>query len=120
MAKTLGQETGIYVEPYVPVSWGSLEGSRVTHFKGRRAIQFSYRYKGRRVTLMVFDPGLMTSVPSLSSVSQLRAAPDRYMVKTPGGRNVVLFRNGSLGYSVISDLDREDTVEFVSHVLNHR
>jgi anti-sigma factor RsiW len=81
-----------------------LQGGAVAYFLDRKAAAFEFKRRLHPITLFVFraDGLPWSTVPTASSVSlgHLRATE-----RTTRGFHVLLWRDGDLGYALVSDLD---------------
>ncbi len=92
-----------------------LEGGAVAYFLDRKAAAFEFKRRLHPITLFVFrGDGLpWPAVPPASSVplGHVRAAE-----RTMRGFHVLLWRDGDLGYALVSDLDPDELATLASKI----
>jgi anti-sigma factor RsiW len=81
-----------------------LEGGSVGYFRDRKAAVFVFKVRLHTISLFVFRAdGLPWPTYGLESVGPLRVD-----AKVSRGFNVLLWRDGELGYCLVSDVNRSD------------
>jgi anti-sigma factor RsiW len=93
--------------PEVPFSGDSdfpLQGGAVGYFVDRKAATFVFKRRLHLITLFVFRAeGLPWAVAATEPVGRARAT-----MQTSRGFHVLLWRDGDLGYAIVSDVDEHD------------
>jgi anti-sigma factor RsiW len=89
-----------------------LVGGSIGYFHDRKAAVFVFKHRLHTVSLLVFRAdGLAWPRTNLARVG--RVAAD---VQTVRGFSVVLWRDGELGYCLVSDVDRDDLERLATKV----
>ncbi|HEY3358919.1 MAG TPA: zf-HC2 domain-containing protein [Polyangia bacterium] len=90
-----------------------LLGGRVTNVRERQAALLQYNVRGRKVSVLVFEPGdLSLEAPRVRRIGNRTIYFDHQ-----GLTNVAVFRDGPVGYAVTSDLPETEMVQVVSAAL---
>ena len=78
-----------------------LRGGAVGYYMSRKAAVFVFNRRRHAISLFVFQPdGLAWPTTGLQSIGNARGS-----VTTSRGFNVILWRQGELGYALVSDVD---------------
>jgi anti-sigma factor RsiW len=89
-----------------------LEGGAVAYVIDRKAAAFLFKHKLHRITLFVFRAsGLSWQEWGLTPVGSARGA-----VETNRGFHVVLWRQGDLGYALVSDVNDNDLLALATRI----
>lgn len=92
----------------------SLQGGAIALFHDRKAAAFEFKRRLHPITLFVFRAeGLSWPVATLAIGNQ-RAAID-----TQRGFHVLLWRDGDLGYALVSDLDPRELTQLATKIASH-
>jgi anti-sigma factor RsiW len=93
-----------------------LQGGAVAYFLDRKAAAFEFKRRLHPITLFVFraDGLPWSTVPTASSVPLGRV---RAMPRTTRGFHVLLWRDGDLGYALVSDVDPRELETLASKIV---
>jgi anti-sigma factor RsiW len=90
-----------------------LEGGAIGLFVDRKAATFLFKHRLHTASLFVFrNEGLSWPLRNGTSVGALKASST-----TSRGFNVLLWRDGDLGYALVSDMDRSELARLAAKVV---
>jgi anti-sigma factor RsiW len=89
-----------------------LTGGSIGYFGSRKAAVFLFRHRLHAITLLVFEPqGLVWPPASRLAGSRLDVAET-----STRGFTVLLWRDGGLGYALVSDVNRQDLATLAGRI----
>jgi anti-sigma factor RsiW len=89
-----------------------LLGGSIGYLRDRKVAVFLFKHRLHTITLLVFPPeGLPWPASGLSPVGRLAVAEE-----SQRGFSVLLWRDGGLGYALVSDVSRADLEQLASKI----
>lgn len=82
-----------------------LQGGAVAYFLDRKAAAYEYKRRLHPITLFVFRADGLAWPTATRAIGHARGASD-----TMRGFHVLIWRDGDLGYALVSDLNRDDLI----------
>jgi anti-sigma factor RsiW len=102
------------VVPFLGDQEFPLRGGAVGYFVDRQAAVFVFHRRLHAISLLVFRAeGLPWPTRGLDRIGRVAAR-----VTVARGFNAILWRNGELGYALISDVDRQDLLQLATRLVD--